>query len=189
MDKQARFEEKTSGRLDSIEKRLLGIENTLKVLPAQITISKLSTIPPKELKQHKQELVQAKNALATTPPDTPNVWPTGFEIISLLSRAQFGAEMEKVAQQREGVMDNVRSNPPGLMAPIRNNRIVLKNLIQGITFINSIVRFDPSVQLANDTFINCIFVFPADANQSKPLQKLGEILLTSDLSHVIVNAS
>jgi hypothetical protein len=86
-------------------------------------------------------------------------------------------------------LDNVGSNPPGGFGPIKNGRVVLRNLVQGITFENSIVRFDPSVRLVNVTFINCAFIFPAVQEPSRPLQEIGQTLLASDLSRVTVNAS
>ena len=75
------------------------------------------------------------------------------------------------------------------MSPIHDQRVVLKNLVQGVTFINSIVRFDPSVRLVNDTFINCVFILPAQEAPPKIFQEIGKTLLASDLAHVTISAS
>jgi len=56
-------------------------------------------------------------------------------------------------------------------------------------FRNSIIRFDRSVRLVNDVFINCIFILPTEENPPKVLQEIGKTLLTSDLSNVTLNAS
>ena len=189
VDKQARFEEKTSGRLDSVEKRLGGIENNLKILPAQIVASKLTPLPPKELKQHKQELLQVKNNLSTVPADTPTLWPAAFQIITLTSQATADVERAE-SRPKETVVDNVRNfGVPCAAISIVNEKVVLKNVVQGVLFKNAVVRFDPSVRLINDVFINCVFIFPAEQTPTKLLQEIGQTLLASDLSYVTLNAS
>ena len=144
---------------------------------------------PKRLKSHRGELNNIKSKLATLPNNTPGYWPISFQIISLASRAT--SELENVAQQPgESSYDNVSSNPPGVgFGPIENRRVVLKNLVQGMIFKNSIVRFDPSVRLVNDVFINCVFILPTEENPPKALQEIGKTLLASDLSNVTINAS
>lgn len=86
-------------------------------------------------------------------------------------------------------MDNVVSNPIGGIAPVKNSRVVLKNLIQGVIFENSIVRFDPSVRLVNDLFINCFFILPVEANPRERVQDIGNKLLASDLQRVTLTSS
>jgi len=167
--------------------RLEKIESTLNLLTAQLAAQKYSTIPPKELKNHREELKDIRDNLAKARRDTPGYWPATFQIITLFSKAS--SDIEKVAEQPEGSFDTIVNDQLGAVAPVENSRIVLKNLIQGMIFKNSIVRFDPSVRLVNDVFINCVFIFPAAENPPKPLQEIGKTLLASDLSKVTLNAS
>lgn len=174
------FRTKTTDRLDAIE----GI---LKLIQAQIAVAKYSSAPPQELKKHHDELASVRAMLANAPKGEPNFWPTTFQVISLLSQATSNPSIQN--DQREAILNDVSSNPPGGMSPIMNSRVVLINLVAGMTFINSIVRFDPSVRLANDTFINCVFIFPSEANPSTNLQQIGSELLAADLSHTIIKGS
>jgi len=189
VEKETQFRTQTTDTLNRTVERLTSIEGTLSLLQAQIAAQKYSTVRPKDLKNYRDELTGIKNNLVQAQPVGPAYWPTAFEIIRLLSQATSDIEVEKVAEQREGIIDNVGSNPPGGFGPIRNGRVVLKNLVQGVTFINSIVRFDSTVRLANDVFINCVFIFPPGENPPKPLQEIGKTLLASDLSRVTLNAS
>jgi len=161
------------------------IKGMLSVLRAQIVADKYSAAAPKELHAHREELNKIKNDLASTPNNTPNFWPASFQIITLFSKATF--DVEKIAEQSESLVDNVVAN--GGISPIENGRVVLKHLIQGMIFKNSIVRFDPSVRLVNDVFINCVFLFPVVEAPPKTLQEIGKALLASDLSKVTLNAS
>jgi len=85
-------------------------------------------------------------------------------------------------------MDEVRIQGFGARSIINNQNVLLKNTIEGITFSNSVVHFDPSVRLINVGFTNCVFIFPPDASPPKPLQQIGEALLASDLLHVKIGA-
>ena len=66
---------------------------------------------------------------------------------------------------------------------------VLKNDVHGMVFRNSIIRFDLSVKLSNDVFVDCIFIFPPEQNPTGPLQQIGRTLLASNLENVTLNAS
>jgi len=180
VDKEARFEQSTTDNLSRINE-------ALKLIPTQIAVAKFSSVSPQELKQHKDELASARNSLRSVPRNVPNFWPTTFQVITLLSQATSNPTTQN--EQKEGVMDNVVSNSPNGVSPVTNSRVVLKNSVAGITFINSIVRFDPSVRLANDTFINCVFIFPSEANPPTNLQQIGSELLAADLSHAIIKGS
>jgi hypothetical protein len=72
---------------------------------------------------------------------------------------------------------------------MENQRVVLKNHIEGLVYKNSIIRFESNVELVNDVFINCVFILPAQENPPKPLQEIGKTLLASDLARVTLNAS
>jgi hypothetical protein len=186
IEAEAQFQTHTTDTLNRTAERVTRIEGTLGILQAQTAATKYSTIPVKELKRHRDELSDVRKNLASLPLDTPNLWPASFQIITLVSRAT--SDVEKIAEQPEGSMDNVVSDPIGGIRPVENSRIVLRNLVQGVVFKNSIVRFDPSVRLVNDVFINCVFIFPATQNPPKPLQEIGKTLLTSDLAKVTINS-
>jgi hypothetical protein len=180
VEKETQFQTRTTDRLDRIEE-------TLKLIPAQIASAKYSSVPAQELRAHRDELRAIKSDLAITDKSAPNFWPVSFEILTLLSRA---SSNPIVQSEHEGALNNVVSNPPGLIGEIANQRVVLINLVEGVTFRNSIIRFDPSVRLANDTFIDCVFVFPASMlNPPKPLQEIADALLKSDISRATITAS
>jgi hypothetical protein len=188
VESEAQFQTHTTETLTRTAERLTGIEGTLTLLQAQIVGQKYSAIPPKELKTHTEELKHLKTALAQLPPTSPGYWPTAFQVIRLFSQSTF-ADMNKVAAQGESEYSNVTSRPLGGFGVIENRRVVLKNRVEGLIFKDSIIRFDPSVSLVNDVFINCIFLLPIQDNPSKPLQEIGKTLLASDLSKVTLNAS
>jgi hypothetical protein len=160
------------------------IEGKLSVLQAQIVTLKYSSSPRGELKTHHDELKDVKNSLAAAPRDTPNFWPTTFQIITLLSRTTFDIEPSK---KEEYILDTIVG--PGAFNVAPGARILLKNSIENLTFRDAIVRFDPSVRLRNVTFINCVLILPVEQNPSKPIQEIGNTLLSSDLTNVTINAS
>ena len=80
-------------------------------------------------------------------------------------------------------------NVPVLGFVVHEQNVLLKNLIQGVHFKNSVIHFDPSVKLVDDTFLNCVFILPPQENPPKSFQEIGRTLLTSDLSRVTLNAS
>jgi hypothetical protein len=80
-------------------------------------------------------------------------------------------------------------NVPVLGFVVHEQNVLLKNLIQGVHFKNSVIHFDPSVKLVDDTFLNCVFILPPQENPPKSFQEIGRTLLTSDLSKVTLNAS
>lgn len=168
-------------RIDGDTQQIKGI---LSVLQAQIATQKYSSIPPEKLKEHREELKDLKNKLASTNKDSPNFWPVSFQVINLLSKALSYIEnpnpTESVVEDTEGTF--IEKN---------GSVVLLKGLIRNSQFKDSVIRFDPSVRLVNVTFKNCVFVFPlAEPNPPKPLQQIGSILLAaSDLTKVTINAS
>lgn len=167
--------------------RLTHIEETLKLIPAQIAASSFSNLPQKELQNHRNELNEIKKKLAATPVrDTPNFWPTSFQVITLLSKADFDIEPSTKPQMTLADIDGIT---PRILAMPRGTRILLQGSIRNSVFSEAIVTFDPGVRLQNVTFINCVLIFPTEQNPSLPLQKIGDVLLTSDLSRVTINAS
>jgi hypothetical protein len=113
--------------------------------------------------------------------NTPNFWPVSFQIIARLSESGSGGE---ASNKPESVLTNVRGSNPQFVAMPPGGRIVLKDLIRDCVFQNQIVRFDPSVQLCNVTFINCVLTLPSQ-DMTRPLSyrkkkegASGRILLT-----------
>jgi hypothetical protein len=148
-----------------------------------------SAVPPKELKAHVEELKQVKTSLAQLPTTSPGYWPAAFQVIRLASQSNF-ADFDKIAAQRgESSYSNVSSRPPGAFGITTGQRVFLKNHVEGLVFKDSIIRFDPSVELVNDVFINCVFLIPVQENPSKPLREIGKTLLASDLAKVTLNAT
>ena len=162
------------------------IKGTLSVIQAQIAARNYSTVPPKDLKNHREELKEIKAKLVQAQPNTPGYWPAAFEVIRLLSKTNFDIEpsgkRELYLKNLSGISPRTISVPPG-------TRVLLQGLIQNSIFQDMIVRFDQSVRLQNVTFINCIFIFPMEQNPPKPLQQIGITLLASDLSKVTITAS
>lgn len=170
------FRTHTIDRLDQIEK-------TLKLLPTQITASTLSSLPSGQLVTHRHELKAIQEKLAATDRSTPNFWPTSFQVLTLLSQATSNPTILK-----ENVFDDV-NGPPGSIK-IENTSVLLKHSVSGAIFRNSIVRFDPTVKLANDVFINCVFIFPTSmVSPPKSLQEIADALLSSDISNATITAS
>jgi hypothetical protein len=188
INRDAEFRGSTDQRLKSIEQTLSVIQNRLGLVQAQIVAQKYAAVPPKELKAHSEELKQLKTTVAQASPDTPGYWPIAFQVIQLASQSTF-ADWDKIKAQGETEYDDVSSKPPGAFGVMENQRAVLRNHVEGLTFKNSIIRFEPNVELVNDVFINCVFLLPVQDNPSKPLQEIGRTLLASDLSNVTLNAS
>jgi hypothetical protein len=188
LSRDAEFRGSTDQRLKTIEQTLIRIEGKQNISQAQIVVQKFSALPRTELKQHHDELANTKATLASVPRDMDNFWPTAFQVIELLSQSTF-ADFDKIAVKPESEIDDVTSRPPGQMGIFENKKFVLKEHVEGLIFRNSIIRFDPSVVLVNDVFINCVFLLPTQNNPSGPLQEIGRTLLSSDLSNVTLNAS
>ena len=187
VDKQARFEATTTDKLDAINKAMSDLQSTVTLLQAQSVVSRITAIPKQDLVAHKKELQTIKTKLAAaTPKDVPNFWPTTFQVISLLSQAMW--QLQTIGAQPLSSFDNVtlRGGAPSL---IRGQNVLLKNHIEGFAFENSVIHFDPSVEFVNVSFHNCVFIFPTETIPSEPLQKIGELLLASDLSNIRIGPS
>jgi hypothetical protein len=128
-----------------------------------------------------------KTKLAVVNEDTPGFWPASSQMIQLLSKAMSNISSTPTANI---VIDKMDGSDPDLQS-FRANNVLLKNRVAGVTFINSIVTFDPSVSLAHDRFINCVFAFPSVGQFQKPpesLRKVIKLLLASDLANVTVKS-
>lgn len=158
--------------------RLVSIEGTLKVMQAQIAATRYSALPRGDLRNHRDELQTVAKSLATAPRNTPNFWPTSFQMITLLSQSISDIEPTST---KEVVFED--SSGPVDIAP--GAHVFLKGLITHMVFKNEFIRFDPSVRLSNVTFYNCVFIFPAVQTPSKPLEEIANVLLTGDLNATI----
>ena len=188
VSQESEFRGTTDQRLKTIEQTLSAIQNRLGLVQAQVVAQKYAAVPPKELKAHSEELKQLKTTVAQASPSTPGYWPIVFQVIQLASQSTF-ADWDKIAAMEETTLSNVSSRPPGAITLAPNRRFFLQKHVEGLTIKDSIVRFDPSVELVNDVFINCVFILPVQENPSRPLQEIGKTLLASDLSKVTLNAS
>lgn len=181
VDKEARFEQSTTDSLSRIDERL-------KLIPAQIAAVRYSTAPPKELKAHRDELADLKRSLANIPPDTPNFWPTSFQVITLLSKTISGIKPSSKPEVDLTDVSGVNFGKNLVFPP--GTRVFLHKRIANSVFTDTVVRFDPNVILENVTFVNCILIFPELQQPSKPLQNIGNVLLmASDLSNITIPAS
>jgi hypothetical protein len=176
VSKEATFEANTGTRLDTIEA-------ALKLISAQIVVAKYSSIPPQELKVHRDELNGVKQRLASINRNTPNFWPTTFQVINLLSKAASPIVAQHPIMDLtdvSGITPNVIGYPPGSV-------IKLHKRIENSTFTDAIVYLDSNVILHNVTFINWTLVLPEVQNPPTPLQEVGNQLLSaSDLSHIVL---
>ncbi len=137
-----------------------------------------------------REINAVRASLASAKNEVAGFWPSSFEIITLLSKASSTEiDFAKLENARESVFDNVGANRIGAISPVTGVRAVLKNDVHGMVFRNSIIRFDLSVKLSNDVFVDCIFIFPPEQNPTGPLQQIGRTLLASNLENVTLNAS
>lgn len=156
------------------------------VREAQFVVRKLSSVPESELKFHCHELDKIKIKLAVASEDTPGFWSASSQMIQLLSKA-----MSNISSTPTNiVIDKMDGSDPDLQS-FRASNVLLKNRVAGVTFINSIITFDPSVSLAHDRFINCVFTFPSVGQFQKPpesLRKVIKLLLASDLANVTVKS-
>lgn len=173
------FRTHTSDRLDQIEA-------TLKLIPAQIAAAKYSSVPLQELKKHRDELKEIKDKLVTASRSTPGFWPTSFQVITLLSRATSPVEAKHALVDLTDVHGSggeLIKYPPGSV-------LKLHKVIENITFSDAIVYLEPNVILRDVTFINCTLILPELQIPPKPLEEIGNQLLSaSDLSHLTLTVT
>jgi hypothetical protein len=184
IDKQARFEENTTSKLAQIDTTLSSLQNSITLLQAQVANSQYSNLSKKDLSTHRQELQNIKDALAKTPNDTPNFWPTSLRLINLLSQSIASVEPTGATI----TLDGISGYRPNLIGHAPGTRIILKGLIQDSLFQSEVIILDPNVRFVNVSFLNCILILPTDANPTPNIKKIGEALLASDLSQVKITA-
>lgn len=180
IDKEARFEQSTTDSLQQINEEL-------KLVPVQITTGKLSDLPSQELKAHHDELTTLKKTLASADRNTPNFWPTSFQVINLLSRATSPIEAQHSLVDLSDI--DARGNPHFLAYP-PGSVLKLHRRIANMTFRDAIIYLDASVILENVTFVNCTIILPDIQIPPPPLQQIGnQLLAASDLAHLVLTAS
>ena len=186
VEKETRFETQTGLTLGQIDKTLAGLQTSMALLQAQFANSQYSKLPTKQLTSHKEELQSIKATLAQAPKEAPNFWPISLQIIILLSQSMY--QLETVGKQPLSEISNVVVRGFGRGGLVSGRNVLLKGTIEGWTFENSVVHFDPSIKLLNVQFKNCVFIFPAEPNPPKSLQEIGTALLASDLQTVKITA-
>lgn len=178
------------GDIHRIDGDVQQIKGIVSVLQAQIAAAKYSSAPLQELKKHRDELKEIKDKLATANRSTPSFWPTSFQVITLLFRATSPIEAKHPLADLSGIHgpggeagERFIKYPPGSV-------LKLHDVIEGITFKDAIIYLDSNVILRNVTFINCTLVLPELQTPPKPLEQIGDQLLSaSDLSHLTLSAS
>jgi hypothetical protein len=157
------------------------IEGMLIVLQSKVLIQQVAALPQLQLREHREELREARKQLATASPETPGFWPATFQLITLLSRATSAVEIEK---PKEILVSDVSGVP---FAGEFGDRIVLAGRIKNSMFSDAVVRLDPEVHLENVTFTDCIIIFPDAPKPSKSLQQIATEFLSSDLLRTTIH--
>jgi len=159
------------------------IEGMLIVLQSKVLIQQLAALPQLQLREHREELREARKFLATANPETPGFWPATFQLITLLSRASSAVEVEK---PKEILISDISGVP---FAGEFGERLVLAGQIRNTVFTDAVVRLDPEVHLENVTFIDCIIIFPDAPKPAKSLQQIASEFLSSDLMRTTIRGS
>jgi hypothetical protein len=169
--------------LQSAESNSRRLEGMLVILQCKVLAQQIGALPVNQLREHREELREARTQLAAVDADTPGFWPTTFQLITLLSRATSAVEIEK---PKEIVVSNV-SNVP--FAGELGARVVLVGQIKNIVFNDAVVRLDPEVHLENVTFNGCVIIFPNTTKPSNALREIATQLLSSNLPRATIRGS
>jgi hypothetical protein len=159
------------------------LEEQLVILECKVLAQQVAVIPVSQLREHREELRDARTRLAAVDADTPGFWPTTFQLITLLSRATSAVEIEK---PKEIVISNVSDFP---FDSELGKRIVLAGEIKNTVFTDAVVRLDPEVHLENVTFNGCVIIFPDTPKPSSSLREIAAQFLSSNLPHVTIRGS
>jgi hypothetical protein len=169
--------------LQSAESNTRRLEEKLVILQCKVLAQQIAAIPVSQLREHRDELRDARTQLAAVDADAPGFWPTTFQLITLLSRATSAVEIEK---PKEIVISNVSDFP---FAGELGERIVLVGEIKNTVFNDAVVRLDPEVHLQNVTFNDCVIIFPDTPKPSSSLRQIAAQLLSSNLLHATIRGS
>jgi len=165
---------------DADTKQMAGM---LAVLQTKILVQELGALSGLQLREHRDELREARKFLLSANPETPGFWPAGFQLITLLSRATSAAETGK--SKEVALNDFSGGAVPGEFGA----RFVLTGQIKNTVFTEAVVRLDPEVKLENVTFKNCIIIFPDAPKPPKSLQQIASEFLASDMLGVTIHGS
>ena len=169
--------------LQSAESNTRRLEGMLVILQCKVLVQQIAALPVNQLREHREELREARTQLTAVDADTPGFWPTTFQLITLLSRATSAVEIEK---PKEIVISNVSDVP---FAGELGKRIVLVGQIKNTVFTDAVVRLDPEVHLENVTFNGCVIIFPNTPKPSSSLREIATQLLLSNLSRATIRGS
>jgi hypothetical protein len=175
--------EPAKNELQFAESNTRRLEEKLVILQCKVLTQQIAAIPASQLRDHRDELRDARTQLATIDAETPGFWPTTFQLITLLSRATSAVETEK---PKEIVISNVSDFP---FAGELGQRIVLAGEIKNTVFNDAVVRLDPEVRLQNVTFNDCVIIFPDTPKPSSSLREIAAQLLSSNLLHATIRGS
>ncbi len=169
--------------LQSAESNTKRLEEQLVILQCKVLAQQIAAIPVSQMREHREELRNARTQLAAINADTPGYWPTTFQLITLLSRATSAVETEK---PKEIVISNVSDFP---FTGELGQRIMLTGQIKNTVFTDAVVRLDPDVHLENVTFNNCVIIFPDTLKPSSSIREIAAQLLSSNLPHATIHGS
>jgi hypothetical protein len=169
--------------LQSAEINTKQLQEQLVILQCKVLAQQISAIPVSQMRDHREELRNARTQIAAVDADTPGYWPTTFQLITLLSRATSAVEIEK---PKEIVISNVSDFP---FAGELGERIMLAGQIKNTVFTDAVVRLDPEVHLENVTFNNCVIIFPDTSKPSSSIRDIAAQLLSSNLPHATIHGS
>ncbi len=169
--------------LQSVENNSRRLEGMLVILQSKVLAQQIAALPVSQLREHREELREARTQLAAVDADIPGFWPTTFQLITLLSRATSAVEIEK---PKEIVVSNVSDIP---FAGELGARVVLVGQIKNIVFNDAVVRLDPDVHLENVTFNGCVIIFPNTTKPSDALREIATQLLSSNLPRATIRGS
>lgn len=187
---RTKFDTHIALAIDPLHKQILAadsdtkrMEGMLAVLQTKVLVRELSAVPELQLREHRDELREARKLLAAANPETPGFWPAGFQLIALLSRATSAVEIEKSKEVE--VNDFSGGAVPGEFG----SRFVLTGQIKNASFTDAIVRLDPDVKLENVSFKDCVIILPDVPKPPKSLQQIASEFLASDLLAVTIHGS
>ena len=157
-----------SGKIASLDKRVAILE----LSHANQVVAQLKEAPSSVIKQHAEEIQQAKQQLAQVPTqDMPGYWPTSFGVLHLASVAS--SPLLTINLEHANTVNDAEGIDGG-----SGNTYILSGHVAHSRFSNSVIVFDPRARLADVLFVECVFVFPENtANPTPQLANIGSKLL------------
>jgi hypothetical protein len=185
-------------RLDEIEKALLLFRAPTSPKPVLEEITKLQAKdfaaalpalkvvaqqPISDVNPSEKTLREIADKLRHTDPNTPEYWPT---VLRFLQFASSGLTANVPPPGRPTI--ELSHDEHFSLGEERNIRIKLDGgSLENSTIYNSRVMFTENpVVMTNVKFIDCVFDIPAPEKPSPYLQKVGQLLLASDINSATI---